>query len=49
MRDKTREISSVIYVCVSEQYRIDRARIEGRLLPIALAQLLQALKHPTVD
>src|SRR6266849_441448 len=47
--DKSRQIAGVVYVGVRDQNGIDRARIKRWLLPIALPQLLQSLKHATVD
>ncbi len=49
LSDESRQISSVVYVGVSNQNSVERARIERRILPISFAQFLQALEHSAVD
>ena len=49
MTDEPRQVTRVIDVRMRDDYRVDRSRIERWLLPVALAQLLQALEQTSVD
>jgi hypothetical protein len=46
---ETRQITRVIDVRVSNENRVERARIEWRILPVAFAEFLQSLKEPAVN
>src|ERR1051326_1999762 len=47
--DDARQITRVIDVGMSNKNRIERARIEWRILPVAFAQFLETLKHTAVN
>src|SRR6185436_8275359 len=47
LSDQARQVAGVIDVRVRDQHGVERVRIERRILPVALAQFLQALKHST--
>ena len=49
LRDEARQIAAVIEVRVRQHDRLDARRRHRQVLPVALAQLLQALEQPRVD
>ena len=49
MIDEARQIAGVIYVCVSDDYRIDRRGVEWWFLPIPIAQVVATLKQSAID
>ena len=47
--DQGRKIAGVVQMGMGEQHRIDRGRLDGKLRPVALAQLLVALEQAAID
>ena len=49
MIDKARQVSDVIDVRVRDDTSVDGSSVERRLLPIAIPQIVAALKQATVN
>ena len=49
LRDKTRYISDVVEVRVRQDDRRDRLGFNGKRVPVALAEILQALEQSAID